>query len=113
MRCENFSLSLYNEYPFTDYVISSRIFIEQKNVSQLLRHKSDGENWGFEIGIKPHISVKVGIRYREQYEDKNSDNYIGYDEIKRSFTANVIVDGNYWWRKFLEWRKRRKNETTD
>ena len=112
-RDENFSLSLFNEYPFTDYVISSRIFIEQKNVSQLLRHKSDGENWGFEIGIKPHISVKVGIRYREQYEDKNSDNYIGHDEIKRSFTANVMVDGNYWWRKFLEWRKRRKNETTD
>ena len=108
-RDENFSLSLYNEYPFSDYIINSMIFIEQKNVSQLFSKMTDRENWGFEIGIKPHTSIKIGARYREQYEDKNSDNYISHNEIKRSFTVNMIINGNYWWRKFLKWRKERKN----
>ncbi|RKZ34254.1 hypothetical protein DRQ33_02585 [bacterium] len=106
-RDKRFHISLYNNYSFTDYILSSMIFIEQNNVSKILREKTDGEQWGIEFGFRLHKSIRINTRYREKFEDNNSDNFIGHDEVKRSFNADLIIDGTYWWHKFLEWVRKK------
>jgi len=108
-RNENFSLSLQSEYPFTKYVSKASFFIEQKNVSRLFVQRTDGENWGFEFELKPHETIRARLRYRESYMDDNADGAIsGSAETQRSIAANLIINGNYWWKKFVDWVKNRK-----
>ncbi len=106
-RDKKFKLVLDNEYPFTKYVTSTSFFIEQKNVAKLLRQRTDGEIWGFEIEFKPHHSVDAEIRYRERYSDDNDNGTIGSGETERNISASLTVNGTYWWNRFLEWWEKR------
>ena len=111
-RDEHFYVALLSNYKFSRYVSHIFAFVDQKNVSQILRRKTDGERWGLEIAVLPHRAVKVKLRYREQYEDKNSDGFISGSEIHRNFSGSVILDGTYWWHRFLEWvRKKDESES--
>jgi len=105
-RNKNFAISLYNEYPFSKYIKKSSIFIEQKNVSELFRKKTDGQSWGFEMAVMAHRTIELRLRYREQYQDDSGDGIIGSDETKRNFSGNIIINGNYWWKKFWKWARK-------
>ena len=107
-RDKKLNLSLENKYPFTEYLTSTQIFIEQKNVQQLLQKRTDGETWGFSIGIKPHHTMRLKVRYRERYTDDNLDGEIGDGETQRNINASLVIYGDYWFRKYIDWRRERK-----
>ena len=107
-RDKRFSVYLDNVYPFTKYLKRSSFFIDQKNVAQIFQKKTDDESWGFEVDIRPHHTVEVIGRIRVRYSDKNGDGEIGGGEVERNFGGSVVVDGNYWWREFREWYKKRR-----
>ncbi|GEM_PF-1567528 len=106
-RDKRFYLSANLDYPIFKYITRTSFFIEQKNVSELLQKKTDGQVWGFSVEVKPHSTITAKIRYRERFEDKNADGDIGKGDIRRNFDGNLSVNGQYWWEKFLEWRKKR------
>ena len=93
--------------------IRSSFFIEQNNVSTLLRKKTDGQSWGLQLSLSPHRTIKGKIRFRERYSDNDESQTIESDEIERNVTATVTVDGTYWWKKFLKWRRERSTSKDD
>ena len=103
MREKRFALGLNIEYPIFKYITKISFFIDQKNVAQLFQKRTDGENWGLGFEVVPHRTIRIRLRYRERYEDYDGDSEILGGEVKRNFDANAVIDGNYWWRKFLEW----------
>jgi len=107
-REKRFSMKLDINHEFIECVNKISFFIEQKNVAQLFQKRSDGGNCGFGIEIEPHKTVRIKFRYRERYEDYNRDGDIAGNEVKRNFDANAIIDGNYWWRKLVEWRREKR-----
>lgn len=107
-RDKHFALTLNIDYAVWEYINGASFFIEQKNVSQIFRRKTDGQNWGMGLEVQPHHTITVKLRYRERYEDKNQDGDITSSEISRSFDGNASIDGRYWWKKFREWWKSRK-----
>lgn len=107
-RNKLFAVAVDASFPFMGPVSRVTAFIEQKNVSQLLRERTDGEIWGFEVRLVPHVSAQVKARYRERYSDGNQNAIIEDSEVDRSFSASMTVDGSYWWDRFREWRARRK-----
>ncbi|MCK5833958.1 hypothetical protein KAH81_09865, partial [bacterium] len=109
-RDKKFALSLDIDYPIFKYVTRTSFFIEQKNVSYLFQKKTDGESCGLGFRIKPHNTITINIRYRERYTDSDANGVIEKDETERNFDGNAIIDGNYWWKKFLEWRRKKKAE---
>ena len=111
VRDKNLYLSLENHYPFSKYNITASCFVEQNNLSDLFRRKTDGQEWGFQIELSPHESINLRGRYRENYTDQNNDNKIsGREEIKRSVSGSISVDGEYWWKKYRRWQKEKKTQ---
>ena len=106
-RTKNFSVYIENYYRFSKYITKTSFFIAQNNVEEIFNKKTDGEIWGFELGVLPHESIELRVRYNEQYLDDNSSGQIGDSEIKRNFAGNVLIDSNYWWKKYKQWRKER------
>lgn len=109
-RNKRLGIYLTNKYPWTPYVYSSDFFIEQKNVEHLFQKKTDGQQWGFSIQVRPHHTIRVNARYRERYDDENLDGEITSSEIERNFNGNVIIYGEYWLRKYIEWRREKRAE---
>lgn len=109
-RNKRFGLYLKNRYPWVPYLHSTDFFIEQKNVAHLFQRKSDGQQWGFSFQIRPHRTIRINARYRERYEDENLNGEISSSEIERNFNGNVIIQGEYWLREFIEWRRRKRAE---
>ncbi|MFP4458468.1 MAG: hypothetical protein ACLFSQ_02630 [Candidatus Zixiibacteriota bacterium] len=105
-----FSLRLKNKYPFSDIFISSNIFIENRNFNNLFKLISDGSSWGAELEFRAHETIEIKISYREVYEDRNLNDVITSSEIKRNFDGSATVDFDYWWDKFIEWRRAKKAE---
>jgi len=104
---KNLSLSLETTHAITALRIRTSFFIEQNNVSTLLRKRTDGQSWGLQLTLSPHRTIKGRIRFRERYSDGNENQIIESDEVERNVTATVTVDGTYWWRKLLKWRENR------
>ena len=109
-RNKRLGIYLKNKYPWTPYVYSSDFFIEQKNVEHLFQKKTDGLQWGFSIQVRPHHTIRVNARYRERYDDENLDGEISSGEIERNFNGNVIVYGEYWLKKYIEYRRENRAE---
>ncbi len=109
VRDENFYVS-FEGHKICDFVPDAFVFVSQKNVAELFRRKTDGEMWGSQVTIVPHRAVRLKLRYREQYDDRNSDGVIRGDEIHRNFSGSVILDGTYWWHRFLEWIRGDRDE---
>ncbi len=109
-RNKRLGIYLKNKYPWTPYIYSSDFFIEQKNVEHLFQKKTDGQQWGFSMQIRPHTTIRINVRYRERYADENLDGEITSREIDRNFNGDVVVHGDYWLRKYIEWRRKRRTE---
>ncbi len=102
------SFSIKNYYPFTPYLVYTSFFIEQKNFKTMFDQKRDGEIWGFAISIKPHKTIMISLRYREQFRDKNGDSFIRSGEAKRNFGFNVTAKLDYWYKKWKKSRQERQ-----
>ncbi|MBN1424254.1 hypothetical protein JXA88_06840 [Candidatus Fermentibacteria bacterium] len=109
-RNKLFRLAAESSFPFLAPITRIGVFIEQRNVSRLLRERTDGEIWGVEVCGTPHRSLLVKTRYRERYSDDNASGIIEDNEVSRSFSASMTVDGGYWWRQYQQWRRRRAGE---
>ncbi|MCU0612468.1 MAG: hypothetical protein MUE60_11850, partial [Candidatus Eisenbacteria bacterium] len=106
-RNKLFSLSVEASLRFLSPITRAGAFIEQKNVSRLLQERTDGEIWGGEIRMLPHESTQIRVRYRERYGDSDRSASIEEDEVDRSFSASMTIDGSYWWARFQAWRENR------
>jgi hypothetical protein len=102
-RDKSFWLSLGNERRETRYRIRGSFFIEQKNVSELLRKRTHGQIWGAQFTFYPHHTARVRFRYRERSSDDDGDGLISSTEIGRNVNMSVTVDGTYWWERFQQW----------
>lgn len=109
-RDKRLGIYLENRYPWTPYIHDTKFFIEQKNVTHLFQRKTDGEQWGFSVSIWPHNTIRINLRYRETYDDANLNGEIGSGEIDRNFDGNVVIHGEYWLKKFIEWRRKKALE---
>lgn len=106
-RNKLFRLCLESSLPIMEPMTRVGMFLEQRNVSRLLRERTDGEIWGVEVRGTPHRSLLVRARYRERYSDDDGSGSIGDNEVSRSFSASLTVDGSYWWDRFERWRRER------
>jgi hypothetical protein len=112
-RDKSFSLMLRNTLGVTRYRIRGSLFVEQKNVSELLRKRTHGQIWGAECTLYPHHTTRVRFRYRERASDDDGNSTISSGEISRNMNVSVTVDGTYWWERFEKWwenRRSRKEE---
>ena len=101
-------ISLKSKYSFSPYLKSYSIFMDHKDFDKIFEEKTDGQIFGFTILTKPHVAVDVGIRYRQQFQDKDGDGEIQDDDVERNFSLNILLDTNYWWKKYKN-RKKDKN----
>ena len=100
------TISLNSRYSFSKYLKSYSFFMDNKDFDKIFEERTDGQIFGFTILTKPHIAVDVGIRYRQQYQDKDSDGKIQEDDVERNFSLNISADTDYWWKKY---KNRKKN----
>jgi len=107
-RDKYFSLKLNIERDLFKYITKVDFFIEQNNVKHIFQKATDDESWGIEIEVQPHESIRAKARFRMIYEDENLDGLITSSEKNTNFNGSVIVDGDYWWRKYLDWRREKK-----
>ncbi len=109
-RAKRLTLSLEAQHrrPF----IRVRAFLEQRNVSRLLRERADGDLWGMELAVAPHELVRLRFRYRERCADANANGRIEAPEVSRSVTAHVTVDVARWWRALRSGRSQGREEVS-
>ena len=98
--------SIKSRYSFSPYLKSYTLFMDHQDFDQLFDEKTDGQIFGISINTRPHKAIDLNFRYREQYQDKESDGKIQEDDVDRSFTLDLSIDTDYWWNKY---RDRRKN----
>ena len=102
---KHITVSLKSKYSFTNYLRSYSFFIDHKDIDKILKDKTDGQIYGFQISLQPHSAVDVDVRYRQQYRDKDGNGTIGDDDVIRNFGLNVILDTDYWWKKYKNRKK--------
>jgi len=98
-RDRDFTFSIKSKYQFNKYIRSYGFFIEQKNFEKFLKDKTDGQIWGMQISTQPTKTIRVDLRYREQYQDKNGDGEVTSKELERNITFNVSAQIDQWFRK--------------
>jgi hypothetical protein len=98
-RDRDFTFSIKSKYQFNKYIRSYGFFIEQKNFEKFLKDKTDGQIWGLQISTQPTKTIRVDLRYREQYQDKNGDGEVTSKELERNITFNVSAQIDQWFRK--------------
>ena len=99
------TISLKSRYSFTEYLKSYSFFIDNKDFDKIFKKRTDGETWGFKISTRPHVAADVNIRFRLQYRDEDGDKKIKDDEVVTNFSLNIILDTNYWWKKYKNRKK--------
>jgi len=97
-------ISLKSRYSFSKYLKSYSFFIDSKDFDNMFEERTDGQILGFKISTRPHISTDIEIRYRLQYQDKDGDGEIKEDDVERNFSLNVLIDTDYWWKKYKKSR---------
>jgi len=112
-RDKSLLLSLENTVPLSKYRVRSALFLEQKNVSEILQKRTHGQNWGVDLTLYPHHTVRVKLRFRERFDDENGNGSIGSGEVERNLSTGITVDGNYWWDRLEEWWENRKKSKRD
>ena len=100
--------SIKSKYSFSEYLKSYSIFMDHKDFGKIFEEKTDGQIFGFAINTKPHVAIDVGVRYRQQFQDKDGDGEIQKDDVERNFSLNILLDTNYWWKKYQD---RKKNKS--
>lgn len=94
------TISLKSRYSFSEYLRSYSFFIDDKDFDKIFKERTDGQILGFRIYTRPHVAVDVEVRYLQQYQDKDGDGEIQDDDVERNFTLNIILDTDYWWKKY-------------
>ncbi len=112
-RDKSLSLSLENTVPLTRYRLKSALFLEQKNVSEILQRRTHGQSWGADLALYPHHTIRVKFRYRERFSDDNSDGSISSGEVERNMSTGITVDGSYWWDRLEDWWDNRRQSKRD
>ena len=101
------TISLKSKYSFSEYLKSYSFFIDNKDFDKIFKERTDGQMWGFKVSTQPHVAIRVDARYRQQFQDKDGDGKIQDDDVERNFSLNIILDTNYWWKKY---KNRQKNK---
>jgi len=96
------TISLKSRYSFSEYLRSYSFFIDHKDFDKIFKERTDGQIFGFKIYTRPHVAIDVEVRYRQQYQDKDGDGEIQADDVERNFSLNIILDTNYWWKKYKD-----------
>ncbi|MFC1566032.1 hypothetical protein ACFL4B_03735 [Candidatus Neomarinimicrobiota bacterium] len=99
------TVSLKSRYSFSDYLKSYSFFIDNKDFDKIFKERTDGQIIGFSISTRPHIAIDVDLRYRQQFQDKDGDGKIQDGDVENNFALNIIIDTNYWWKKYQDRRK--------
>ena len=100
------TFSVKSRYSFSEYLKSYSFFIDHKDIEELFKEKTDGAYFGFKIYLLPHEAIDVDIRYRQRYIDRNDDGEIKGDDIDRNFALNIVLDTEYWWKKYKNRKKK-------
>ncbi len=99
------TVSLKSRYSFSEYLKSYSFFIDSKDFDKMFKERTDGQILGFKISTRPHVAIDVDLRYRQQFQDKDGDGKIQDDDVENNFTLNIIIDTNYWWKKYKDRKK--------
>lgn len=101
------TISVKSRYSFSEKLRSYSFFMDNKDFDKIFKERTDGQMWGFKVSTQPHVAIRVDARYRQQYRDENGDGEIQDDDVDRNFSLNIILDTNYWWKKY---KNREKNK---
>jgi hypothetical protein len=101
-------LSIKSKYSFSQYLKSYSIFMDHKDFDKIFKEKTDGQIFGFSVLTRPHEAIDVNFRYLQQIQDKDGDGKILKDDVERNFSLNILLDTNYWWKKYHD-RKKNKD----
>ena len=99
------TISLKSRYSFSEYLKSYSFFIDSKDFDKIFKERADGQILGFKISTQPHVAIRADIRFRQQFQDKDGDGKIQDGDVENNFALNIIIDTNYWWRKYQDSRK--------